>query len=91
MTSTDLIQQRANECRRLAAAAHNASDRAFWLELVERWEVVESRSARLHHLRRGPLVGHSESIAPAGEERQPGLSPTPTKRRRPLSQASRLR
>jgi hypothetical protein len=91
MASTDLVQQRTKECRRLAAAARNASDKAFWLGLVERWQAVESRSTRLHCLRRGPLVGQSQNIAPAGEERQPGLSPGPTKRKRPLSQHRRLR
>jgi len=49
MTSTDLFQQRAYECRRLAAATRKGSDRAFWLGLVERWEALESRSARQQH------------------------------------------
>jgi hypothetical protein len=48
MTSTDLFQQRASECRRLAAAARKGSDRAFWLGLVERWQAVESRTAQRH-------------------------------------------
>lgn len=51
MTSTDLTQQRANEliqqrakeCRRLAAAARNAGDKMFWLGLVERWQVGRPR------------------------------------------------
>jgi hypothetical protein len=46
MTSTDLFRRRANECRRRAAAARNANDKAFWLGLVERWE-----AARKHCLR----------------------------------------
>jgi hypothetical protein len=46
MTSTDLFQRRVNECRRLAAAARNGGDKAFWLGLVERWRVLESRNAR---------------------------------------------
>jgi hypothetical protein len=91
MASTDLIQQRTKECRRLAAAARNASDKAFWLELVERWQAVESRSARLHCLRRGPLVGHLQSIAPAEEERRPRVSPGPTRHRKQRSQSRRLR
>ena len=46
MTSTNLLlQQRVKECRRLAAAARKASDKAFWLGLAERWRAVESRSA----------------------------------------------
>jgi hypothetical protein len=58
MTSTDLFQQRVKECRRLAAAARDANDKAFWLGLVERWQGVESRSARRHHLRQDPIVGN---------------------------------
>jgi hypothetical protein len=46
MTSTDLFRRRANECRRLAAAARNANDKAFWLELVERWESARQRCLR---------------------------------------------
>jgi hypothetical protein len=39
----DEFERRAAECRRLAAAARNDRDRAFWLGLVQRWQVVESR------------------------------------------------
>ncbi len=39
----DEFQRRATECRRLAAAARNAKDRAFWLRLVERWQALESQ------------------------------------------------
>jgi hypothetical protein len=39
----DEFERRVDECSRLAAAARNESDRAFWLGLVERWRVVESR------------------------------------------------
>jgi hypothetical protein len=54
MTSTDLlqhktnelIQHRAKECRRLAAAARNASDKAFWLGLVARWQALEIQKAQ---------------------------------------------
>jgi hypothetical protein len=41
-TSHDEFRRRADECRRLAAAARNASDRAFWLGLVERWQALEN-------------------------------------------------
>jgi hypothetical protein len=58
--SNDLIQQRAKECRRLAAAARNTGDKMFWLGLVERWQAVESQHAPtiLPKTRpaRGPLV-----------------------------------
>jgi hypothetical protein len=39
----DEFERRVNECTRLAAAARNDRDRAFWLSLVARWQVVESR------------------------------------------------
>jgi hypothetical protein len=42
----DEFQRRADECRRLAASARNASDRAFWLGLVERWQAIESQRGR---------------------------------------------
>jgi hypothetical protein len=43
MTSTDLFRRRANEFRRLAAAARNTNDRAFWLGLAERWRAARQR------------------------------------------------
>src|SRR6266481_9317197 len=42
--SHDEFRRRADECRRLAASARNARDRAFWLGLVERWQALESQS-----------------------------------------------
>jgi hypothetical protein len=44
--SVELFRRRADECRHLAAAATNASDKAFWLGLVERWETLEVQKAR---------------------------------------------
>jgi len=44
--SHDEFRRRADECRRLAASARNARDRAFWLGLVERWQALESQSVR---------------------------------------------
>jgi hypothetical protein len=44
--SIELFRRRADECRRLAAAATNASDKAFWLGLVERWQTLEIQTAR---------------------------------------------
>jgi len=43
----DEFRRRADECRRLAASARNARDRAFWLGLVERWQALESQSVVL--------------------------------------------
>jgi hypothetical protein len=40
--SHDEFRRRADECGRLAAAARNARDRAFWLGLVERWLALEN-------------------------------------------------
>jgi hypothetical protein len=58
MTSTDLLlQQRVDECRRLAAAARKGSDRAFWLGLVERWQAVESRTAQRYRLSQDKQAG----------------------------------
>jgi hypothetical protein len=44
--SVEQFQRRADECRRLAAAARNASDKAFWLGLVQRWQALETQKAR---------------------------------------------
>ena len=44
--SVEQFQRRADECRRLAVAARNASDKAFWLGLVERWQALESQKAQ---------------------------------------------
>lgn len=74
MASTDLFQQRADECRRLAAAARSANDKVFWLGLVERWRAVESRNARRPCLRPGPLPGDLQKRSPGGEMRQPRLA-----------------
>jgi hypothetical protein len=81
MTSTDLFQQRANACRRLATAARKGSDRAFWLGLVERWQTLESQSARRYRLRQTPQAGDLQSIAPAGEAKAAEASQTSLERR----------
>jgi hypothetical protein len=44
--SVEHFRRRADECRRLATDAHNASDKAFWLGLVERWQALELREAQ---------------------------------------------
>jgi hypothetical protein len=43
----DEFERRVEECTRLAAAARNDRDRAFWLSLVARWRVVESKRPTL--------------------------------------------
>ena len=81
MTSTDLFQQRANECRRLATAARKGSDRAFWLGLVERWQALESQSARRYRLRQGPLAGDLQGHSPGRGGEAAGASPARTEQR----------
>ncbi len=86
MASTDLFQQRAIECRRLAAAARKGSDRAFWLGLVERWQVVESRNARQPRVRQGPLAGDMQERSPGRGGETAGASPARTEQRsQPIS------
>ncbi len=44
--SVEHFRRRADECRRLASAARNASDKTFWMGLVERWKALESQKLR---------------------------------------------
>jgi hypothetical protein len=44
--SIEHFRRRADECRRLAIDARNASDKAFWLGLVARWQALEIREAQ---------------------------------------------
>jgi hypothetical protein len=44
--SVEHFRWRAEECRRLAIDARNASDKAFWLGLAECWQAVEIQKAR---------------------------------------------
>jgi hypothetical protein len=63
--SVELFRRRADECRHLAAAATNASDRAFWLGLVQRWQALENQKAQ-HPVRDksgSPLSRQSELAA----------------------------
>ena len=65
--SVEQFRRRADECRRLAAAASSDSDKAFWLGLVERWQALEIREAqqalRERDKRRSPLRRPSELLA----------------------------
>lgn len=72
MTSTDLLQQRVSECRRLAAAARNASDKVFWLGLIE--QAVESQGARRHSLRQASLAGDLQKRSPGRGGQAAGAS-----------------
>jgi hypothetical protein len=55
--SIEHFRRRADECRRLASVAGNASDKAFWLGLAERWKVLETqkRQQALREKTRPPL------------------------------------
>jgi hypothetical protein len=44
--SVEHFRRRADECRRLAIDARNASDKAFWLGLVARWQALETRETQ---------------------------------------------
>jgi hypothetical protein len=41
----DEFRRRTEECRRLAAAARNAADRAFWTGLADRWQALETQTS----------------------------------------------
>jgi len=69
--SNDEFRRRADECRRLAAAARNARDRAFWLGLVERWQALEGR---LNASVREPGSPRSAGN-PRGEDRRAPAAP----------------
>jgi hypothetical protein len=63
--SVEHFRRRADECRRLASVARNASDKAFWLGLVERWEALEIREAKqpVRDKSRAPFRLQSELLA----------------------------
>jgi hypothetical protein len=44
--SIEHFQWRAEECRRLAIDARNASDKAFWLGLAQCWQALEIHKPR---------------------------------------------
>lgn len=38
LETSDFFQDQVQQCRKLAAAAHDKNDREFWLRLAHRWE-----------------------------------------------------
>lgn len=60
--SVEQFRLRADECRRLADAARNAADKAFWLNLLERWRALESQKLcqPVRDKSRSPLRRRSE-------------------------------
>jgi hypothetical protein len=90
MTSTDLFQQRVSECHRLAAAARNASDKMFWLGLIDRWQAVENqRDLQQHSLRQASLAGDLQKHSPGRGGQAAGARQARLKRR--SQQRGRLR
>jgi hypothetical protein len=65
--SVEQFRRRADECRRLAAAARNDKDKAFWLGLVSRWQALESQklqqASRVRDKTRSPLRRQAELLA----------------------------
>jgi hypothetical protein len=63
--SVEHFRRRADECRRLATAARYASDKAFWLGLVERWQALEAQKAQqlVREKSRSPLRRQAELSA----------------------------
>jgi hypothetical protein len=88
MTSTDLFQQRVSECRRLAAAARNASDKVFWLGLIERWQAVESQRAQQQHSLRQASLARDLQKRSAGRG---GQAASPVRLKRRFQRRGRLR
>jgi hypothetical protein len=65
VTGVDEFQRRADECRRLAAAARTSSDKKFWLGLVARWQALESQNVwqPLRGKSRSPIRRQSEAAS----------------------------
>jgi hypothetical protein len=63
--SAEQFRRQADECRRLASVARNASDKAFWLGLVARWQALEIQQAQqpVRDKSRSPLRRHPELAA----------------------------
>jgi hypothetical protein len=63
--SVEQFRRQADECRRLAAAARNARDKAFWLGLLSRWQALQIQQAKqpVRDKSRSPLRGQAELAA----------------------------
>jgi hypothetical protein len=61
--SVEHFRQRADECRRLASVARNASDKAFWLRLVERWQALEIQKAQQSVLEKPQSPRRRQSVS----------------------------
>jgi hypothetical protein len=61
------FRRRADECRRLAAAARNANDRAFWMGLVERWQALENATAERPRPQKPAKTRRHSELSAAGD------------------------
>lgn len=73
--STDLFRRRADECRRLAAAAKTSGDRAFWLGLAARWQALEGQNVWERKSRDSPKLQAIDGLRP------PAFSDAPSRYR----------
>src|SRR5215831_4579650 len=71
--SVEHFRRRADECRHLASVARNASDRAFWLGLVERWQALEVQKVQqpARDKSRSPFRRRSEPTQDIGAQESP--------------------
>lgn len=60
------FRRRAEECRRLAAAARTASDKAFWMGLMARWQALESQTAERPRPQKPARTRRQSELSAAG-------------------------
>jgi hypothetical protein len=63
IVSVEQFRRRADECRSFAAPARNASDKAFWLALVERWQALEIQKAQQSVLEKPQSPRRRQSVS----------------------------
>ena len=61
------FRRRADECRRLAAAARNATDKAFWMNLAERWQALETATAERPRPQKPAKTRRHSELSAAGD------------------------
>ena len=71
--SVEHFRRRADECRHLASVARNASDKEFWLGLVERWQALEVQKLQqpARDKFRSPFRRRSEPAQDIGVQESP--------------------
>jgi hypothetical protein len=63
----DEFRRRAEECRRLAAAARTAADRAFWANLADRWQALETQTAERPRREKPKTSRRQPELSTAGD------------------------